>query len=78
VEPGALPPVSVLGETGLRIAPEALLDRLAPAFAAHEKPHFATQGFAPIRSAWLSRAARLGEPITARTGTTTATASLKP
>ena len=30
-------------------------------------------GFAPIRAAWLARAARLGEPITARSGTTVTT-----
>lgn len=70
VEPGAVPPVSVLAETGLRIAPETLLDRLAAAFARHEAL-LAAQGFAPIRAAWLSHAARLGEPVTARSGTTT-------
>jgi BirA family biotin operon repressor/biotin-[acetyl-CoA-carboxylase] ligase len=70
VEPGAVPPVSVLAETGLRIAPETLLDRLATAFATHEAV-LAAQGFAPIRAAWLSHAARLGEPVTARSGTTT-------
>ena len=30
-----------------------------------------TFGFAPIRNAWLSRAARRGETVTARTGTET-------
>lgn len=70
VEPGAVRPVSVLGETGRRISPEVLLDTLAPAFAAHETT-LATAGFAPLRAAWLSHAARLGEPVTARTGTTT-------
>ena len=67
VEPGATPPVSLLGETGLRITPEAFLDALAPAFARLEM-EFAAQGFAPIRTAWLDHAARLGEVITARTG----------
>jgi len=70
VEPGAVSPVSVLAETGLRIAPEALLDALAPAFARWEA-RFAAEGFAPLRTAWLSRAARLGEAITARTANTT-------
>ena len=70
LDPGAVPPVSVLAETGLRIAPETLLDHLAPAFADLEH-QLATRGFAPIRAAWLARAARLGEPVTARTGTTT-------
>jgi len=70
VEPGALRPVSVLSETGTRIAPQAFLDVLAPAYAAWED-RFMTMGFAPIREAWLARAARLGEPIRARTGTAT-------
>ncbi|MCV2869801.1 biotin--[acetyl-CoA-carboxylase] ligase [Defluviimonas sp. WL0002] len=70
VEPGALPPVSVLGETGLRIAPEEFLTYLAAAFARWES-QFSTFGFAPIRNAWLSRAARLGQPVTARTMTET-------
>ncbi|MFN3647894.1 MAG: biotin--[acetyl-CoA-carboxylase] ligase [Gemmobacter sp.] len=72
VEPGATPPVSVLAETGLRLAPEALLGALAPAFAAHEAT-LAAQGFAPIRAAWLAQATRLGETVTARTGTATRT-----
>lgn len=67
LEPGALPAVSVLGQTGLTIRPEALLDHLAPAYAAWEA-HLERQGFAPLRDAWLARAARLGEVITARTG----------
>lgn len=70
VEEGALRPVSLLQETGLRIAPELLLTHLAAAFARWETT-FTTQGFAPLRSAWLSHAARLGEVIRARTGTTT-------
>ncbi|NBB97445.1 MAG: biotin--[acetyl-CoA-carboxylase] ligase [Alphaproteobacteria bacterium] len=65
-EEGALRPVSLMGETGLRIAPEELLDLLAPAFA-HWQAQFTTYGFAPIRTAWLARAARLGERIVART-----------
>jgi BirA family biotin operon repressor/biotin-[acetyl-CoA-carboxylase] ligase len=70
MEARALPPVSVLSETGLRVAPEALLARLAPAYARWEA-QFRAEGFAPLRAAWLSHAARLGEPITARTGTAT-------
>lgn len=67
VEPGATPPVSLLAETGLRVTPEAFLDALAPAYAAWEA-RFQSEGFAPLRSAWLSHAARLGEVIRARTG----------
>jgi BirA family transcriptional regulator, biotin operon repressor / biotin---[acetyl-CoA-carboxylase] ligase len=70
VEPGALPPVSLLGETGLRITPEALLAALAPAYAAWEEA-FVTHGFAPLRAAWLASATHLGQPIRARTGTDT-------
>jgi BirA family biotin operon repressor/biotin-[acetyl-CoA-carboxylase] ligase len=70
VEPGAARPVSVMGETGLRLAPETLLDLLAPAFARWEA-QLSTWGFAPLRTAWLAGAARLGQPITARTMTET-------
>ncbi|WP_373356988.1 biotin--[acetyl-CoA-carboxylase] ligase [Pseudoroseicyclus sp. CXY001] len=63
---GAVRPVSLLGETGTAIGPEAFLDRLAPAFAGWEQ-RLATQGFAPIREAWLASAARLGQDIRART-----------
>src|SRR5690606_3393888 len=65
VEPGAVRPVALAAETGLALAPEEFLDHLAPAYARHEAA-FATRGFAPIRAAWLARAARLGEAITAR------------
>ena len=67
LEDGAWPPVSVQGETGLAIPPEDFLDLLAPAF---DRWHRQLQdyGFAPIRNAWLARAAKLGDTITARTG----------
>jgi BirA family biotin operon repressor/biotin-[acetyl-CoA-carboxylase] ligase len=67
VEAGALRPVSLLSETGVALDPEAFLDLLAPAYARREA-QFTTYGFEPIRRAWLDRAARLGEAITARTG----------
>lgn len=66
VEAGAVRPVSLKGELGTVIAPEAFLDLLAGAYARFET-QFTTYGFAPIRSAWLNHAARLGEVITART-----------
>lgn len=66
VEPGATPPVSLASETGALVTPEEFLDLLAPAYARHEA-NFATYGFAPIRTAWLAGAARLGETVTART-----------
>lgn len=65
VEDGAAYPVSVKGESGEDITPDAFLRHLAPAFA-HWDEQFRIQGFAPIRSAWLARAAKLGETITAR------------
>jgi BirA family transcriptional regulator, biotin operon repressor / biotin---[acetyl-CoA-carboxylase] ligase len=66
LEEGAVPAVSLWGETGLRVTPEAFLDHLAPAFARWEAV-LQADGFAPVRSAWLSHAARLGQPIRART-----------
>lgn len=65
VEPGAVSPVSLLSETGVSVSPADFLDLLAPAYARYEA-QFITYGFAPIRTAWLDRAARLGEQITAR------------
>lgn len=66
VEPGAVRPVSLLSETGALVSPEDLLTELATAYAGYET-QFVTYGFEPIRTVWLSRAARLGEVITART-----------
>jgi len=65
VERGALPPVSLREVTGTATDPEAFLAHLAPAFAVREQ-QFTGMGFAPIRTAWLSAAARLGEAVTAR------------
>ncbi len=72
VEASALPPVSLLSETGASVTPEDLLAALAPAFAAHEHS-LQTYGFGPVRQAWLDRAARLGQQITARLGETSLT-----
>lgn len=66
LDPGAVAPVSLMAETGHRIAPETFLDTLAPAYAAWET-RLETHGFSPLREAWLSHAARRGETITART-----------
>ncbi|MDX2483125.1 MAG: biotin--[acetyl-CoA-carboxylase] ligase [Pseudodonghicola sp.] len=68
LEARALRPVSLAGETGVRITPEDFLTEVAAAFARYEA-QFTALGFAPIREAWLARAARLGQPVTARTGT---------
>lgn len=67
VEPGALPPVSLAEQTGQHFTPEAFLDRLAPAFHRREA-QLVAEGFGPVRAAWLARAARLGDQITARVG----------
>lgn len=66
VEPGAVRPVSLLSETGSAVSPEEFLTPLAAGFARYET-QITTYGFAPIREAWLARAAKLGEVITART-----------
>nr|WP_174820430.1 biotin--[acetyl-CoA-carboxylase] ligase [Ruegeria atlantica] len=68
VEQSAVRPVSLLSETGAAVLPEDFLTELAAAYAQYET-QFVTYGFEPIRTAWLSRAARLGEVITARTST---------
>lgn len=63
---GAVAPVCLLSETGVGVTPEEFLDHLAPAYAKWEH-QFVTYGYNPIRQAWLQRAARLGQIITART-----------
>ena len=67
VERDAARPVALTPETGALVSPADFLAELAAAYAAWET-RFATYGFAPVREAWLARAARLGEPVTARTG----------
>ncbi len=68
LEPGAIRPVALDTVIGGTISPQNFLDLLAPAYAYWEN-RFTRDGFAPIRDAWLSRAARLGETLTARTDT---------
>jgi BirA family transcriptional regulator, biotin operon repressor / biotin---[acetyl-CoA-carboxylase] ligase len=65
LEETAMPPISLAAATGRMHAPEALLNRLAPAFARWEA-RLAVDGFAPVRAAWLAHAAGLGGPVTAR------------
>lgn len=66
LENRALPPASIYGLTGQVIFPEAFLPTLATAFAVREA-QFNAYGFDPIRTAWLERAANIGQVITART-----------
>lgn len=68
----AHPPVALRPESGFDIAPETLLAHLALAYAGWEG-RLATWGFAPLRRAFLDRAVKLGDTITARTLTDTAT-----
>ncbi|MEM6376391.1 MAG: biotin--[acetyl-CoA-carboxylase] ligase [Pseudomonadota bacterium] len=65
VAPGAFAPTSLAQWSGRAIAPLSFLDLLATAYA-HREAIFTRLGFAPIREAWLARAARLGQEITAR------------
>lgn len=66
VEAGALRPMSLARDLGLRIEAEDMLDILAAEYARLEQ-QFTTHGFDPIRRGWLAHAAKLGEVITART-----------
>lgn len=66
VEARALTPMSLAETLDIDVAPEVFLDVLAAEYAALEA-QFTAHGFAPIRRAWLSHAAKLGEVITART-----------
>ncbi len=66
VEEGAVRPVSLQAETAVTVLPEDFMGYLAEAFAVWEQ-RFSTYGFEPVREAWLSKAARLGEVIRART-----------
>lgn len=68
MEPGAVPPISLAQATGRPVARDDMLTALAAAYALWEET-FLVRGFAPIRAAWLSRAARIGTRITARTPT---------
>ncbi|MEM9576088.1 MAG: biotin--[acetyl-CoA-carboxylase] ligase [Pseudomonadota bacterium] len=70
VETTAVRPVSLASETDVHCAAEDFLDSLAWHYAQLET-QFQDHGFAPIRTGWLAHAARLGETITARTGTET-------
>lgn len=66
VEEGAVRPVSLKSAFGITVSPEDFLDALATAYAPLET-QFQTHGFGPIRRAWMDKAARVGELITART-----------
>ncbi|MCV2880701.1 biotin--[acetyl-CoA-carboxylase] ligase [Actibacterium sp. XHP0104] len=67
VEARALPPVALADHTPAQLPPEGVLFELACAFERWETS-FRTYGFDPLRQSWLRHAARLGQPIIARTG----------
>jgi birA, biotin-[acetyl-CoA-carboxylase] ligase region len=64
----AFPPVNLRAETGITLTPEQVLNRLAPAFATWDQ-RLTAYGFGPIRSAFLARVTRLGQPLIAKTMT---------
>lgn len=65
--PGAdFPPIGLQDSAGVAVTPEDFLITLAASYAA-EETRLQTKGFGRIRDDWLAHAARLGEPITART-----------
>ena len=65
LEAGAMAPVSLHQQAGRAPTPEVFLHSLAVAYARREA-QFIAEGFAPIRQAWLARAARRGTMIRAR------------
>ncbi len=69
-------PAACLREAGACISADDLLARLACAMADGEAL-LEREGFGPVRDAWLSRAARLGEVMTARTGKTEITGAFE-
>ena len=65
LEQRGLPPTSVVEETSAQVSAEGLLPQLATSFRLIEHL-YQTHGFAMVKAEWLTRAARLGEEITAR------------
>ena len=76
LEERAVRPVSLLSEAGAAVTPEEFLGELAAAYA-HYEQQFVTYGFEVIRTAWLDKAAKLGEVITARTGSSETTGTFE-
>ena len=67
LENGALPPISLLEATGCEVTSEEFLTLLAPNYAYWEQ-RLQGEGFELLRDAFLSRAAKRGELITAKFG----------
>ncbi|WP_299358725.1 biotin--[acetyl-CoA-carboxylase] ligase [uncultured Paracoccus sp.] len=70
LQDATVPPGSVHAETGVVITPDDCLDLLAQGFD-RWLAAWQTHGFTSVRAAWLARAARLGQTITARCGPST-------
>jgi BirA family biotin operon repressor/biotin-[acetyl-CoA-carboxylase] ligase len=66
VTDASFPPTSLKAEGGDTVTPEDFLSKLASAYATQELK-LEKIGFDRIREDWLTKAARLGEQITART-----------
>lgn len=76
LEEGSIAPKSLAQDMGVQLTPEAFLDTFAPRFA-HWEEQLRTYGFAPIRTAWLAKAANIGKVITARMAKTSLTGTFK-
>ena len=76
LEEGFTAPRSLAQDLGFQVTPEDFLDALAPQFA-HWEFQLCTYGFAPIRTAWLSKAANVGKIITARMAKTSLVGTFK-
>jgi BirA family biotin operon repressor/biotin-[acetyl-CoA-carboxylase] ligase len=59
------PATFLLAESGVRVAPEIMLEAYAGAFAVWLRI-WREEGFAPVRAAWRARAIAIGEPIRVR------------
>ena len=59
-------PGSIFGETGIKLDPLKFSELIAHHYVLREN-QFRTMGFSKIREIWMSRAAKLGAKITART-----------
>ncbi|WP_290442910.1 biotin--[acetyl-CoA-carboxylase] ligase [Rhodovulum tesquicola] len=68
VDPRGPTPVTLAEVTGDPVDPLEFLAFLAEHLT-HQDAFFRSHGFGPLRAAWLDRAARVGQSITARTGT---------
>lgn len=68
LEERSVPPKALKAETGIIVSPETFLEALAPAFDRWED-QMATFGFPQIRTAWLDRAANIGQEVRAQIGT---------